>query len=106
MFVFLFFATGPVVPDQEVFSDKLKLVEVFKEDPVDVNDKPSMLDTEDELKEEARVLDERLEEEEGEEGLIEGNSKISIFTRAASILSHFLLLHRILSFLEESLHFK
>ena len=84
--------------DREVFSDKLKPVKVLEEEFADVDDKPSMLDTEDELKEE-EVLDEE------EEEVLEGNSNISIFTRAASILSHFLLLHCILSFLEKSLSF-
>ena len=84
--------------DREVFSDKLKPVKVLEEEFADVDDKPSMLDTEDELKEE-EVLDERSEEKEDE--VLEGNSNISIFTRAASILSHFLLLHCILSFLEK-----
>ena len=79
--------------DREVFSDKLKPVKVLEEEFADVDDKPSMLDTEDELKEE-EVLDE-------EDEVLEGNSNISIFTRAASILSHFLLLHCILSFLEK-----
>ena len=87
--------------DREVFSDKLKPVKVLEEEFADVDDKPSMLDTEDELKEE-EVLDERSEEEDE---VLEGNSNISIFTRAASILSHFLLLHCILSFLEKSLSF-
>ena len=82
-----------MLSDLEVFSDKLKPVKVLEEEFADVDDKPSMLDTEDELKEE-EVLDE-------EDEVLEGNSNISIFTRAASILSHFLLLHCILSFLEK-----
>ena len=58
MFLFLFFAAGLTLSDREVFSDKLKPVKVLEEESVDLNDKPSMLDTEDELKEE-EVLDER-----------------------------------------------
>ena len=98
--------------NQEAFSDGPKLVDVFNEEFVDADEKPSIL-------EEERVLDEKselegvlgemegdeemLEEVEKEEEVLEASSKISILTRAASILSHFLLLHRDLSFLAQHL---
>ena len=99
----------------------LELVEVFEEGLVDVNEKPSMLDTEEELKEKSEkkeVLDVGLKEEEKvlletdsfiailEEVLevevrevLEADSMSSILMRAASILSHFLLLQLLFSFL-------
>ena len=97
----------------------LELVEVFEEDFVDVNEKPSLLDTEEELKEmteEKEVLDVGLKEEKEEEAdsfiaileevfeaevreVLEADSMSSILMRAASILSHFLLLQLLFSFL-------
>ena len=85
--------------------------DVFKEEFVEANDKPSILEEERVLDEksevegvlgEVEVFEEEIEVEEEEE-VLEANSKMSIFTRAASILSHFLLLHWDLSFLAQHL---
>ena len=72
---------------QEVFSDKVEPVELFSVEFVDVDNKLSMLDDEEELK--GRAL-----------------TDFSTFMRAASILSHFLLLHFDLSFLEKKIIFE
>ena len=87
--------------------------DVFKEEFVEANDKPSILEEERVLDEKSEVegvlgeVDEGVFEEETEveeeEEVLEANSKMSIFTRAASILSHFLLLHWDLSFLAQHL---
>ena len=85
--------------------------DVFKEEFVEANDKPSILEEERVLDEKSEVegvlgeVDEEVFEEEieVEEEVLEANSKMSIFTRAASILSHFLLLHWDLSFLAQHL---
>ena len=86
--------------------------DVFKEEFVEANDKPSILEEERVLDEKSEVegvlgeVDEGVFEEEievEEEEVLEANSKMSIFTRAASILSHFLLLHWDLSFLAQHL---
>ena len=79
--VLLLFAED-VVSKQEVFSDKVEPVELFSVEFVDVDNKLSMLDDEEKLK--GRAL-----------------TDFSTFMRAASILSHFLLLHFDLSFLEK-----
>ena len=85
--------------------------DVFKEEFVEANDKPSILEEERVLDEksevegvlgEVEVFEEEIEVEEEEE-VLEANSNMSIFTRAASILSHFLLLHWDLSFLAQHL---
>ena len=102
--------------NQEVFSDEPKLVDVFKEEFVDADDKPSILEEERVLDEKSElegvlgkmeegkeVLEEEIEVGEEEEEVLEASSKFSILTRAASILSHFLLLHRDLSFLAQHL---
>ena len=67
---------------QEVFSDKVEPVELFSVEFVDVDKRLSMLDDEEKL------------------------TDFSTFMRAASILSHFLLLHFDLSFLEKKLIFE
>ena len=72
---------------QEVFSDKVEPVELFSVEFVDVDNKLSMLDDEEKLK--GRAL-----------------TDFSTFMRAASILSHFLLLHFDLSFLEKKIIFE
>lgn len=72
---------------QEVFSDKVEPVELFSVEFVDVDNKLSMLDDEEKLK--GRAL-----------------TDFSTFMRAASILSHFLLLHFDLSFLEKKNFFE
>ena len=85
--------------------------DVFKEELVEANDEPSILEEERVLNEKSEVegvlgeVDEGVFEEEieVEEEVLEANSKMSIFTRAASILSHFLLLHWDLSFLAQYL---
>ena len=87
--------------------------DVLKEEFVGANDKPSILEEERVLDEKSEVegvlgeVDEGVFEEEieveEEEEVLEANSKMSIFTRAASILSHFLLLHWDLSFLAQHL---
>ena len=85
--------------------------DVFKEELVEANDEPSILEEERVLDEKSEVegvlgeVDEGVfeEETEVEEEVLEANSKMSIFTRAASILSHFLLLHWDLSFLAQHL---
>ena len=87
--------------------------DVFKEELVEANDEPSILEEERVLNEKSEVegvlgeVDEGVFEEEieveEEEEVLEANSKKSIFTRAASILSHFLLLHWDLSFLAQHL---
>ena len=82
--------------------------DVFKEELVEANDEPSILEEERVLDEksevegvlgEVEVDEEVFEEEIEEEEVLEAN----IFTRAASILSHFLLLHWDLSFLAQHL---
>ena len=87
---------------------------MLKEEFVEANDKPSILEEERVLDEKSEVegvlgevdegvFEEEIEVEEEEEVVLEANSKMSIFTRAASILSHFLLLHWDLSFLAQYL---
>ena len=88
--------------------------DVLKEEFVGANDKPSILEEERVLDEKSEVegvlgevdegvFEEEIEVEEEEEEVLEANSKMSIFTRAASILLHFLLLHWDLSFLAQYL---